>query len=237
MLSVPELLALPYGDPVSGAPLSVGELAALSGAGNPFSGGLTLEDFRVQVRRHGERVRWFHAVETALGPGGETQSRGGVTYIEQPLDGDVRVFLYQNSRDVAVEQFGLLARGSTMISFVSEEIDPIRDDRFIAVDRTLTSRQTLTPSGGATDALNHKYAVSVSAMWAPGAKINPTLYGVENGLLTWNGAPPTGEVTLIYRYRPVYEWQGKDAHQAPLGSDAKRLPGSGPLRLLSAGEE
>jgi hypothetical protein len=124
-----------------------------------------------------------------------------------------------------------------MISFLPDEIDPIRDDRFIAIDRTLTSRQTLTPSGEATDALNHKDAVSVSAMWEAGGAVAASRYSIVGGLLSWNGSPPSGEVTLVYKYRPHYEWLGENSHQAFLGEDAARLPGSGPLRLLSAGEE
>lgn len=218
---------------------SIAAVNALPLAPDPFSLGLQADDFRAQVKDHGERVRWFQAIEAQSGPGGEQPTRGGVVYVEHPLPDEVRVFLFQNTRDVAMEQFGLLARGSTMIAFLPDEIDPIRDDRFIALDRTLTSRQRLVPSGGATDALNHKDAISVSAMWdsVSGAVIDPSRYAIENGLLKWNGAPPSVEVTLVYKYRPHYEWLGQNAHQAFIGEDGARLPGTGPLRLLSAGEE
>ncbi|MBW3637060.1 MAG: hypothetical protein KY445_11465 [Armatimonadetes bacterium] len=221
----------------------IADANALPLSPSPFSQGIQAEDFRVQVREHGERVRWLQAIEAQLGPNGEQPTRGGVVYVEKPLAPEIRVFLYQETRDVAVEQFGLLARGNMMISFLPDEIDPIRDDRFVALERTLTSRQALTPSGAATDALNHRDAVSVSSMWdsVTGVIISPTRYTVENGVIRWTNTladpRPTGEVTLVYKYRPHYEWLGENAHQAFLGEEGARLPGKGPLRLLTAGEE
>lgn len=210
---------------------------ALPLAPSPFSQGLQAEDFRVQVREYGERVRWLQAIETAAVLGGQAPTRAGVVYIEKPLAPEVRVFLYQEGRDLAPEQFGILTRGNMMMSFLPDEIDPVRDDRFVALDRTFTSRQLFTVSGSAPVALNHKTVISVSAMWNAGGVVLASRYAITNGLLTWIGAAPSGDVTLVYKYRPCYEYLGENAHQAFLGTDGARLPGKGPVRLLSAGED
>lgn len=251
-LTVDELLALPYsisvgtGSSLSGNSsgdgsvevLSLPELLGLDYIGGPaFSKGLIADVFRQNIAGNGERVKWLRAVEGELGPNGEQPTRAGKVFVEQPLASGVRVFLYQNTRDVAIEEFGLLARGSAMISFMPDEIDPIRDDRFVALERTLTSRMTLTPSGEAFDALEHAEPVSISAMFAPGRRFLPSEFSVSARGIEWTGAPPTESVTVIYKYRPHFEWQGENAHQAFIGQDGARLPGSGPVRLLSAREE
>lgn len=216
----------------------VGELNALPYSTSPFAAGIRAEDMRIDMHAYGERVIWLRAAEMEGGPDGQTPQTGaGKVYVAQVLAPEVRVFLYQNMRELETQTFALMERGNTMISFMPDEIDPIRDDRFIALDRTLTSRETLAPGTDNARALPHSRIVSIDAVWGAGTRYDAAQYNVTETGLSWTGAAPTGEVEVIYRYTPSFEWLGDNTYQAFLGTDGVRLPGRGPLRLLSAGEE
>lgn len=237
MPSLPELLALPYGQSSSGTSSLEELLASPYDGSSPYSQGPTADEYRARVRQYGERLRWLRAIEGTQGPSGETPTKSGKFFVEVPLDPAVRVFLSQNRRDNPSEEFAQLATGQTTISFLPDELDPIRDDRFVALDRSLTDRTSFMPSGAAFDALPHKSVLSILAVFAPHQQLLPARYHPSSRGIEWTGAPPTQPLTVLYTYRPHFEWLGDDVRQGPLDTSGARLPTTGTLRLLSAREE
>lgn len=124
-----ELIALPYGDGEGAQPLILTQLLALPyNGGSDYEKGLVTSDFRREMRLNGERVQW-------LKPYASDTTVQGLAWIPQPLPDDARVFIYQNQRTIQSEEFGEIAVGETMLSWMPDELSPKRNDRFVALDR------------------------------------------------------------------------------------------------------
>lgn len=204
--------------------------------------GMTSDDFRTQMRLHGERVRWWKAYRPAEGiawsglegPGGEHPTSQGLLLIEQPLDSAVRVQMYSNREEVVDESFGLIRIGTTMIACVPDEIELSRGDRVLGLDRTKLEREVIEQDS----TLSRQFPASITRIVSVSTGvIDANTYTLDGRTIDWVGTPPSGVLLVDYRFYPVYEFQEAMNRQGPLGSDNKRLPQHGALRLLSVGEE
>jgi len=211
------------------------DLNALPYAASAVSRGQTGEERRVFMRSLGERAQWFQSFDSsAPAPDGTPPNGAGNIFVPAPLSSDVRVLFFQAETTNQAAPFGEIAAGQTLLSFMPDEIAPSPGDRFVRLDALRTDEETIRSINAP---LSRKRIVSIEAITQDGQRLAPSLYALTNGALAWTGTPPTGSVSVIYSYTPVYEWLGQNYKTGPLGTDGVRLPSTGPLRLIEQGEE
>lgn len=196
---------------------------------------LHAEKFRLLGQRAGERVRWLRAVEGERGPNGQVANRQGKYFIEQHLPADVRVRVYTNYQDVQDEEFGTIKVAQTRMRFMPDEIQPLRDDRFLCLERSHNARQTLEVTNERVRPLLYPYVDSIAQVVGQGQVLRPSQYALQNGALVWIGAIPTEAVTVFYSYLEAYEFLGEGLKQGPADESGVRLPAWMPVRLLPGG--
>lgn len=207
---------------------TVAELAASSYTGQHISqSGMTSEDYRVQCAFHGETVRYF---QSRLGADGER------TLIEVTLAATVRVMRYNTVRDWVDEEYGLISKGSTSLSVLPDEIDPMRGDRFIlTAAKRVMRHQTAAVRTGSTDTLPYQPVASIERVTDAGGNVLvvDVDYSADETGITWltNAVAEEESYAVIWKAHPSYLWLAEEDKPGPIGTDDLQLPRRGVVKL------
>jgi len=209
---------------------------ALPYATAPFSIGLTGEDFRDLHIDHAQRVRWWKAVEMPKGAAGVGLS--GIRYFEQILGGCLITYKFSNERQLDEDEFGKIRVGDVRFSAMPDEIELSSGDRILAIDSPKIAASVLRVNDDSEATLPRLHIAGVETVYDAAGVVIPNNYEVLDRVIRWvgSGAAPD-EISVRYRFYPMYEFRGENENQAFVGTDGKRLPQIVPLDLLAEGEE
>jgi hypothetical protein len=184
--------------------------------------GFDAEEFRRDMRLHGEPVRWFRAIPKtgAAGHDPATGSYGrnsgadsnDIDYVEQELDPAVRVLVYQAQASAPDAEYGNVPTGATEMSYMPDELQPHTLDRLVLPKRRLVKRDILTRSGaGLLDALPASGpAVQIQLVMqgnTEGAAVYPgTAYQLTGDSIEWKVATVAGVTRPAAGSTYVVEW-------------------------------
>lgn len=221
------------------------ELNALPySGGSAFSAGLTGKEFEDLSLENGYSFRYWESFDARglapsfSGPNGEVASRDGQLYIERDVSG-LKVMLWQTKQELDSPEFGLIRVGTTMVSYMPDQMALARNDRLLILStaKTLTVKRTVTATGTATTVLPDFYPVEVLRVLADGEFLNPSQYSLNGNVISWQGTPPNSQLLLRLNIYPLYKFLGNVDQRGPMGRDGRSLPASGALTLVSSGEE
>jgi len=233
MPSLSDVLALPYGETrPTGAPYDVEEILALDYSGNvPASQGLTSDDYRRQYAAHGETFRVWEAAPVTGG-----SNKSGLLFTEIELDDTARGYFYQTRREIEIEEFGLIPRGSTAFSVLPDVVELGENFRLLRTAQEWKGRAQITRGSGSTDSLPERFVTAITQVLLSGgseaAADDVEAVSADSpddddlGGIQWLGnAPAAGTVyTVRFRYHPLFVCLGELIQGEPIGADGERLP-------------
>lgn len=225
-----ELLALPYGDGVSSAPLPKSSLLALSYTGSSAPAkGLVASEYAKLHAEHGEEFHLWEAVQSKDAP-----NRSGNVYTELNLSGEKALF-YQSKTAVEDERFGLIQTGTSMFSVLPSVVEVMEKSKVLRVAQSRRGAAQITASGTGFDALPQRFVAAIESVTDESGAALALAFAVQSatgvndsdaGGIAWLGAAPAEgtRLTVKYRYRPLFVCLGEMIHGQPIGADGERLP-------------
>lgn len=180
--------------------------------------GVYLEPFRQQMRRQGQRVRWFKAMPcSCYDPGRNyydrtcTKCSFGQVLWEQTLDAGVRVLISQLKKSYEHPQFGIIEAGQCSISVMPDELLLGNLDRLVLLDRRELQRERVLQPEDPEEApvLAQDYPIELrmvcddTTQFEVGADVT---LDTADGSLTWlDNAPAPGKLYAVeYFCNPVF---------------------------------
>lgn len=199
-----ELAAMPYGGVARTA-------MSLDAAG-----------FRTEYQQHGETVRWWKGYLTAT---------GARNFVEQTLADTVRVMVYNSRREFEDAEFGLIAKGTTMISVLPDEIEACHGDRFCLTHaKRAKLRRGHFIRQGSIDPLPYSPVASIARVVNASGTVLVlgTDYAVASGgagieFLT-NSVAVGASYAIDWRAYSTFEVLTGGERDSPIGADNLQLP-------------
>lgn len=207
---------------------------ALPLAPEPFSQGLTAADFAAQHEAHGETFRYWEATPQADAT--DDSNADGNLFVEVELSGNGHGYFHTTKKEVVSEQFGLVPRGSSMMSCLPGVVELTPGGRMARTGQVWAQNVVITRGAGDTDPLPQRF---VQRIWgvtlADGMVADAADYEAvsadspndnDKGGIRWlDNAPAAGtRYTVKMGYHPLYAVQGELIQGEPNGADGQRLP-------------
>ncbi len=201
--------------------------------------------FRAALRRQGERVRWFKALESsdynptynAYDRNSPVETEFGFVYVEQTLAPDVRVLITGFRTTMQTPDMGLIKVGNCKIACLPDEVLLNRMDRLVLLQRTETTREVIRRG---VDRLLRPYAHAIKRIDQMGAggttTFSPGDYELsEDGTsIVWTSGGPDidSDYSVEYAFRPIMWYLNDDNQSARPSKYGELLPQRGTLTMM-----
>ena len=203
------------------------------------------ERFRKAIRRHGKLVEWWKAIPTsdynpetnAYDRDSDTATEYGHIYVKQTLDNSVRALIQQVTKEVVDPNIGMIQVGDLHISFMPDEINPVRMDKFVLLETVETTREVHDKD--VADVLHQADVVDIVSVQSNDGTVyvEGVDFELDGAEIVWldgdeSASPPAGAPGYVveYRYHPVYWYLGVRG-QTRGEQDGVPLPCNGVLTL------